>query len=68
MTRSSSRLGEVAGGCGDQPAAFCPFALSAPLYCQGNASGYFIVKGVRDVAVASTVFLLLALGQRRTLG
>ncbi|MFI0977384.1 DUF4267 domain-containing protein [Streptomyces sp. NPDC021093] len=35
---------------------------------QGNADGYFAVKGVRDVAVASTVFLLLALGQRRALG
>lgn len=35
---------------------------------EGNADGYFIVKGVRDIAVASTMFLLLALGQRRTLG
>lgn len=35
---------------------------------EGNADGYFVVKGFRDLAVASTVFLLLALGQRRTLG
>ncbi|WKX70125.1 DUF4267 domain-containing protein [Streptomyces sp. XD-27] len=35
---------------------------------QGNADGYFVVKGVRDLAVGSTVFLLLALGQRRALG
>ncbi|WP_406326338.1 DUF4267 domain-containing protein [Streptomyces sp. NBC_01617] len=35
---------------------------------QGNAAGYFTVKGVRDLAVAATVFLLLARGQRRTLG
>ncbi|MGW8884543.1 DUF4267 domain-containing protein [Streptomyces sp. NPDC055749] len=35
---------------------------------EGNADGYFVVKGVRDIAVSSTVFLLLALGQRRTLG
>ncbi|WP_412074686.1 DUF4267 domain-containing protein [Streptomyces xanthophaeus] len=35
---------------------------------QGNADGYFVVKGVRDIAVASTVFLLLTLGQRRILG
>ncbi|MBT2395601.1 DUF4267 domain-containing protein [Streptomyces sp. ISL-100] len=35
---------------------------------QGNADGYFVVKGVRDLAVASTVFLLLALGERRILG
>ncbi|WP_063737071.1 DUF4267 domain-containing protein [Streptomyces sp. RTd22] len=35
---------------------------------EGNADGYFVVKGVRDLAVASTVFLLLALRQRRTLG
>lgn len=35
---------------------------------QGNADGYFVVKGVRDVAVATTVLLLLALGQRRVLG
>ncbi|WP_431679742.1 DUF4267 domain-containing protein [Kitasatospora sp. KL5] len=35
---------------------------------QGNASGYYIVKGVRDIAVGSTTFLLLALGQRRALG
>ncbi|MEU9378443.1 DUF4267 domain-containing protein [Streptomyces sp. NPDC048255] len=35
---------------------------------QGNADGYFVVKGIRDIAVASTVFLLLTLGQRRILG
>jgi hypothetical protein len=35
---------------------------------QGNAGGYFVVKGVRDIAVASTVLLLLTLGQRRALG
>ncbi|MER7000126.1 DUF4267 domain-containing protein [Streptomyces sp. NPDC000410] len=34
----------------------------------GNADGYFVVKGVRDIAVGSTVLLLLALGQRRALG
>ncbi|WP_327351419.1 DUF4267 domain-containing protein [Streptomyces sp. NBC_01304] len=34
----------------------------------GNADGYFIVKGVRDIAVASTVFVLLAMKQRRALG
>ncbi|MBO1333709.1 DUF4267 domain-containing protein [Streptomyces sp. VRA16 Mangrove soil] len=34
----------------------------------GNGTGYFAVKGVRDLAVAATVFLLLARGQRRTLG
>ncbi|MFH8368642.1 DUF4267 domain-containing protein [Streptomyces sp. NPDC018031] len=35
---------------------------------RGNADGYFVVKGVRDIAVATTVFALLALGQRRALG
>ncbi|MCU7823582.1 DUF4267 domain-containing protein [Kitasatospora sp. DSM 101779] len=35
---------------------------------QGNAGGYYAVKGFRDLAVASTVFLLLGLGQRRVLG
>ncbi|GGO54557.1 MULTISPECIES: DUF4267 domain-containing protein [Streptomyces] len=35
---------------------------------EGNADGYFAVKGVRDIAVAATVFLLLTIGQRRTLG
>ncbi|MCX5199422.1 DUF4267 domain-containing protein [Streptomyces sp. NBC_00249] len=35
---------------------------------QGNADGYFVAKGVRDIAVAATVFLLLTLGQRRILG
>ncbi|GGX25287.1 DUF4267 domain-containing protein [Streptomyces chryseus] len=34
----------------------------------GNASGYFMVKGVRDVATATIVFILLARGQRRALG
>ncbi|MBF6090163.1 DUF4267 domain-containing protein [Nocardia cyriacigeorgica] len=34
----------------------------------GNADGYFIVKGVRDLAVAAVTFLLLGLGQRRVLG
>ncbi|MDG4862721.1 DUF4267 domain-containing protein [Streptomyces sp. T-3] len=34
----------------------------------GNADGYFIVKGVRDIAVATTVFVLLAMKQRRALG
>jgi hypothetical protein len=31
----------------------------------GNADGYFIVKGVRDLAIAADTFLLLGLGQRR---
>ncbi|MEU9132370.1 DUF4267 domain-containing protein [Kitasatospora sp. NPDC048540] len=35
---------------------------------QGNATGYFVVKGVRDLAVGGTVLVLLALGQRRALG
>lgn len=35
---------------------------------QGHADGYFVVKGVRDLAVAATVFVLLALRQRRALG
>ncbi|PBC78529.1 uncharacterized protein DUF4267 [Streptomyces sp. TLI_235] len=35
---------------------------------QGNASGYYVVKGFRDLALAGTVFLLLGLGQRRVLG
>ncbi|OEJ28623.1 hypothetical protein AR457_33390 [Streptomyces agglomeratus] len=34
----------------------------------GNASGYFMVKGIRDVSTATIVFILLALGQRRALG
>ncbi|MBF6345507.1 DUF4267 domain-containing protein [Nocardia cyriacigeorgica] len=34
----------------------------------GNADGYFIVKGVRDLAIAAVTFLLLGLGQRRVLG
>ncbi|MES4901225.1 MULTISPECIES: DUF4267 domain-containing protein [unclassified Streptomyces] len=35
---------------------------------QGNAQGYFVVKGVRDLAIGATGLLLLALGQRRALG
>ena len=35
---------------------------------EGNADGYFAVKGVRDIVVGATVFLLLMIGQRRTLG
>ncbi|MCJ0871782.1 DUF4267 domain-containing protein [Streptomyces sp. AP-93] len=34
----------------------------------GNADGYFIVKGVRDIATAAVTFLLLGLGRRRILG
>ncbi|MCP9619241.1 DUF4267 domain-containing protein [Nocardia otitidiscaviarum] len=34
----------------------------------GNADGYFVVKGARDIAVAVVTFLLLALGHRRLLG
>ena len=34
----------------------------------GNADGYFVVKGVRDLAIATTVFLLLAFGHRNLLG
>ncbi|MER6143607.1 DUF4267 domain-containing protein [Streptomyces sparsogenes] len=35
---------------------------------QGNAQGYFVVKGVRDLAIGATALILLALGQRRALG
>ncbi|MFF5208717.1 DUF4267 domain-containing protein [Streptosporangium sp. NPDC000396] len=35
---------------------------------EGNADGYFIVKGVRDLAVSLTVLTLLLRGHRRTLG
>ncbi|GAA1086478.1 DUF4267 domain-containing protein [Kitasatospora arboriphila] len=35
---------------------------------QGNAGGYYVVKGFRDLALGGTVFLLLGLGQRRVLG
>ncbi|MFK4222995.1 DUF4267 domain-containing protein [Streptomyces sp. NPDC019890] len=35
---------------------------------EGNAAGYFVVKGVRDLALGATAFTLLALGQRRALG
>ncbi|GAA4484137.1 DUF4267 domain-containing protein [Rhodococcus olei] len=34
----------------------------------GNADGYFVVKGVRDIAAAAVMFLLLGLGRRRVLG
>lgn len=34
----------------------------------GNADGYFVVKGVRDIAAAAVMFLLLGLGRRRILG
>ncbi|WP_067848340.1 DUF4267 domain-containing protein [Nocardia lijiangensis] len=34
----------------------------------GNADGYFVVKGVRDIAAAAVMFLLLGLGLRRVLG
>ncbi|MEV0298539.1 DUF4267 domain-containing protein [Nocardia sp. NPDC050710] len=34
----------------------------------GNADGYFVVKGVRDIGAAAVMFLLLGLGQRRILG
>ncbi|MBF6435168.1 DUF4267 domain-containing protein [Nocardia cyriacigeorgica] len=34
----------------------------------GNADGYFVVKGVRDLAIAAVTFLLLGLGLRRVLG
>ncbi|TGA91589.1 DUF4267 domain-containing protein [Streptomyces sp. MZ04] len=34
----------------------------------GNADGYFIVKGVRDIAAAGVTFLLLGLGKRQVLG
>ncbi|MDA3648830.1 DUF4267 domain-containing protein [Saccharopolyspora indica] len=38
-----------------------------PEWPQGNAAGYFIVKGVRDLFSAAVIFILLALGQRRVL-
>lgn len=38
-----------------------------PDWPQGSAAGYFIVKGVRDLFSAAVIFILLALGQRRTL-
>ena len=34
----------------------------------GNAAGYFVVKGVRDIGYGLTAFVLLARGHRRTLG
>ncbi|WP_220138903.1 DUF4267 domain-containing protein [Nocardia sp. GTS18] len=34
----------------------------------GNADGYFVVKGVRDISTAAVAFLVLALGHRRVLG
>ncbi|MEU9117358.1 DUF4267 domain-containing protein [Streptomyces sp. NPDC048483] len=48
--------------------AGAPAGFGITPWPQGDADGYFVVKGVRDIAVASTVFLLLTLGQRRTLG
>ncbi|MER7077462.1 protein of unknown function [Saccharopolyspora kobensis] len=38
-----------------------------PDWPQGNAAGYFTVKGVRDLFCAAVIFILLALGQRRAL-
>ncbi|WP_328923317.1 DUF4267 domain-containing protein [Streptomyces sp. NBC_00190] len=34
----------------------------------GNATGYFTVKGVRDIASGLVALILLAMGQRRALG
>ncbi|MFI7544165.1 DUF4267 domain-containing protein [Actinoplanes sp. NPDC049599] len=34
----------------------------------GDAAGYFVVKGVRDVAYGLVIFAVLATGSRRTLG
>ncbi|MGW5648544.1 DUF4267 domain-containing protein [Saccharopolyspora sp. NPDC003752] len=39
-----------------------------PDWPQGDAAGYLIVKGVRDLACALIIFILLALRQRRALG
>ncbi|MEV0084289.1 DUF4267 domain-containing protein [Saccharopolyspora sp. NPDC050642] len=39
-----------------------------PNWPQGDAAGYFIIKGVRDLACALIIFILLALRQRRVLG
>lgn len=50
---------------------FCPGAAEGfgiDPWPTGNADGYFIVKGVRDLAIAAVTFLLLGLGLRRTLG
>jgi hypothetical protein len=35
---------------------------------EGDAAGYLIVKGVRDIAYGLTALVLLVLGQRRALG
>src|ERR1044072_5027185 len=35
---------------------------------QGEAAGYFVVKGVRDIAYGLTALVLLLLGHRRALG
>ncbi|NUT46294.1 MAG: DUF4267 domain-containing protein [Saccharothrix sp.] len=35
---------------------------------QAEAGGYFVVKGVRDIAYALTALILLLLGHRRALG
>lgn len=35
---------------------------------RGDAAGYFVVKGVRDIAYGLTALVLLLLGQRRALG
>jgi hypothetical protein len=34
----------------------------------GNAAGYFVVKGVRDIAYGLVIFAVLATGSRRTVG
>ncbi|MEV5538880.1 DUF4267 domain-containing protein [Saccharopolyspora shandongensis] len=39
-----------------------------PNWPQGDAAGYFIIKGVRDLVCALIIFILLALRQRRALG
>ncbi|MCI2418745.1 DUF4267 domain-containing protein [Saccharopolyspora sp. K220] len=39
-----------------------------PNWPQGDAAGYFVVKGVRDLVCAIVLFILLALRQRRALG
>lgn len=48
--------------------AGAPAAFGVEPWPQGNADGYFVVKGVRDLATGTTVFVLLALRQRRALG
>ncbi|WP_219468701.1 DUF4267 domain-containing protein [Nonomuraea rhizosphaerae] len=45
--------------------AAASFGMDAP---QGDATGYFVVKGVRDVACGTVGLILLGTGHRRALG